>query len=150
MSVVTEVDPARPDATDTDTTDTTDSARIRRTLEGVIGVPATEGNRVDVLRNGDEIFPAMLEAIDQAEHTIDFLTFVYWEGEIGERVRRRLCERARGRRAGPRAARRLGRAHHGRAGARRASRTPASTSAGSGRSGGSGPARSTTAPTARC
>ena len=57
-------------------------------LEGVIGVPATEGNRIDVLRNGDEIFPAMLEAIDGAEHTIDFLTFVYWEGEIGTRVRR--------------------------------------------------------------
>ena len=56
-------------------------------------MPATEGNRIDVLRNGDEIFPAMLDAIEQAEHTIDFLTFVYWEGEIGtefaERARRR-------------------------------------------------------------
>ena len=62
---------------------------LRRALEGVIGVPATEGNRIDVLRNGDEIFPAMLDAIDGAEHTIDFLTFVYWEGEIGTRVRRR-------------------------------------------------------------
>lgn len=30
--------------------------RIRRTLEGVIGVPAIEGNRLDVLRNGNEIF----------------------------------------------------------------------------------------------
>ena len=36
-------------------------------VEGVIGVPATEGNRIDVLRNGDEIFPAMLEAIEQRE-----------------------------------------------------------------------------------
>ncbi len=50
--------------------------QLRRALEGVIGVPATEGNRIDVLRNGDEIFPAMLTAIDDAEHTIDFLTFV--------------------------------------------------------------------------
>ena len=41
------------------------TARVRRTLEGVLGVPATEGNQVDVLRNGDEIFPAMLEAIEQ-------------------------------------------------------------------------------------
>ena len=60
--------------------------RIRRTLEGVLGVPATEGNRVDVLRNGDEIFPAMFEAIDAAEHTIDFLTFVYWTGRGGRRA----------------------------------------------------------------
>ena len=57
------------------------TTRVRRTLEGVLGVPATEGNRVDVLRNGDEIFPALFDAVDGAEHTIDFLTFVYWEGE---------------------------------------------------------------------
>jgi cardiolipin synthase len=69
--------------------------RIRRTLEGVLGVPATEGNRIDVLRNGDEIFPAMLDAIAAAEHTIDFLTFVYWEGGIGTKFARALADRAR-------------------------------------------------------
>jgi len=61
----------------------------------MIGVPATEGNRVDVLTNGDRIFPAMLEAITDAEHTIDFLTFVYWRGEIGTRFAEALSERAR-------------------------------------------------------
>ena len=69
--------------------------RMRRTLEGVIGVPATEGNAVDVLRNGVEIFPAMLEAIGAAKHTIDFLTFVYWEGDIGRTFAEALAERAR-------------------------------------------------------
>jgi len=69
--------------------------RIRRTLEGVLGVPATEGNRVDVLRNGDEIFPAMLDAIAGAEHTLDFLTFVYWAGDVGRVFARALTERAR-------------------------------------------------------
>jgi cardiolipin synthase len=68
---------------------------LRRTLEGVIGVPATEGNRIEVLRNGDQIFPAMLDAISAAEHTIDFLTFVYWSGEIGTEFARRLAARAR-------------------------------------------------------
>jgi cardiolipin synthase len=75
-------------------TGTGNGARIRRTLEGVLGVPATEGNRIDVLRNGDQIFPAMFEAIDAAQHTIDFLTFVYWSGEIGNEVGRRLAARA--------------------------------------------------------
>ncbi len=75
--------------------DAPDANRVRRTLEGVIGVPATEGNCIDVLRNGDEIFPSMWEAIDGAEHTIDFLTFVYWEGDVGRECARRLCERAR-------------------------------------------------------
>src|SRR3954464_12480007 len=68
---------------------------VGRLLEGVIGVPATEGNQVDVLRNGDEIFPAMLEAIEAAEHTIDLLTFVYWEGKIATEFASRLSAQAR-------------------------------------------------------
>jgi cardiolipin synthase len=61
----------------------------------VLGVPATEGNRIDVLRNSDEIFPAMLDAIGEAEHTVDFLTFVYWAGDIGTVFARALAARAR-------------------------------------------------------
>ena len=68
--------------------------RYRRALEGLLGVPATEGNRIDVLRNGCQIFPAMLEAIEEAESTIDFLTFVYWTGEVADRFARALAERA--------------------------------------------------------
>jgi cardiolipin synthase A/B len=71
------------------------SLRFRRALEGVIGVPASEGNRIDVLRNGDEIFPAMLEAIEEAEHTVDFLTFVYWSGSIGTKFADALSARAK-------------------------------------------------------
>ena len=37
----------------------------------------------------------MLEAITDAEHTIDFLTFVYWRGEIGTAFAEALSERAR-------------------------------------------------------
>jgi len=81
----------RPD----DDADDDDTTAIRRTLEGVLGVPATEGNEITVLRNGDEIFPAMLEAIDGAEHTIDFLTFVYWAGSIGTEFAEHLPARAR-------------------------------------------------------
>ena len=40
-----------------------DVHRLRRGLESLIGIPATEGNKVDVLRNGVEVFPAVLEAI---------------------------------------------------------------------------------------
>jgi cardiolipin synthase len=79
---------------DADTADE-HTKRCRRALEGIIGVPATEGNALDVLRNGDAIFPAMLDAIGGAEHTIDLLTFVYWRGEIGTRFAEALSERAR-------------------------------------------------------
>jgi cardiolipin synthase A/B len=69
--------------------------RLRRALEGIIGVPATEGNAIDILRNGNDIFPAMLQAIAQAQRTIDLLTFVYWRGEVGTRFADALAERAR-------------------------------------------------------
>ncbi len=57
--------------------------RLRRTLTSVSGVPTTSGNRLDVLRNGEEIFPSMLAAIEASTVSIDFLTFVYWTGSIG-------------------------------------------------------------------
>jgi cardiolipin synthase len=74
--------------------DADEVTHVRRVLEGVIGVPATEGNQIDVLRNGDEIFPAMLEAIRGAQHTIDLLTFVYWKGDVGTEFAQHLAKRA--------------------------------------------------------
>ncbi|MDP9405566.1 MAG: phospholipase D-like domain-containing protein [Actinomycetota bacterium] len=67
----------------------------RRALEGLLGVPATEGNAVDVLRNGDEIFPAMLDAIRAATSTVDFATYIYWTGDIAQQFAQALIERAR-------------------------------------------------------
>lgn len=56
---------------------------LRRALTAVNGTPTTPGNRLDLLRNGDQIFPAMLAGIQQATTSIDLLTFVYWSGSIG-------------------------------------------------------------------
>ncbi|NKY16143.1 phospholipase D-like domain-containing protein [Streptomyces somaliensis] len=69
--------------------------RLRRRLERLIGVAATEGNELVVLRNGDQIFPAMLDAIRTARHTVDMMTFVYWRGEIAREFAAALAERAR-------------------------------------------------------
>lgn len=69
-------------------------ARFRRRLEGLLGVPATEGNAVEILRDGVEIFPAMLDEIARAEHTVDLLTFVYWTGNVATRFADQLIERA--------------------------------------------------------
>lgn len=69
--------------------------RLRRRLERLIGVAATEGNELVPLRNGDEIFPAMLGAIRSARHTIDMMTFVYWRGQIARDFADALADRAR-------------------------------------------------------
>jgi cardiolipin synthase len=68
---------------------------LRRTLEVVVGTPFTEGNQLTVLRNGDRIFPAMLEAIRSARRTVDLMTFVYWKGDIAREFAEAMSERAR-------------------------------------------------------
>jgi cardiolipin synthase len=67
----------------------------RRQLEALLGIPATEGNQVTVYRNGDQIFPAMLGAIAEAQRTVDLMTYVYWTGEIARQFAEALSERAR-------------------------------------------------------
>ncbi|MFJ2154164.1 phosphatidylserine/phosphatidylglycerophosphate/cardiolipin synthase family protein [Streptomyces microflavus] len=71
------------------------SQRLRRRLERLIGIAATEGNALVPLRNGDEIFGAMLKAIRGAEHTVDMMTFVYWRGDIAQEFAEALADRAR-------------------------------------------------------
>jgi cardiolipin synthase len=68
---------------------------LRRRLEVIIGTPFTEGNALTVLRNGDEIFPAMLEAIRGATSTVDLMTFVYWRGDIAVEFARAMSDKAR-------------------------------------------------------
>jgi cardiolipin synthase len=69
--------------------------QLRRRLEARLGIPATEGNDVTLLRNGDAIFPAMLTAIAEAQRCIDLLTFVYWKGDVAHEFAHALAERAR-------------------------------------------------------
>lgn len=74
---------------------TANDAQFRRTMGVMLGPTIVAGNRVDVLLNGDQIFPAMLQAIRAAEHTITFETFIYWSGEVGKEFAEALAERAR-------------------------------------------------------
>jgi cardiolipin synthase len=72
-----------------------DQVKMKRVLESVLGRPITEGNQIEILRNGHQIFPSMLDAIGKAERSIDFLTFIYWTGDIGRIFAEALAERAK-------------------------------------------------------
>ena len=63
-------------------------------LEGNLGLPFTAGNQVEVLKNGTRIFPRMLEAIQNARESIEFLTYIYWGGEVAQRFADALSARA--------------------------------------------------------
>jgi cardiolipin synthase len=72
-----------------------DDPQFIRSMGLLLGPPVTSGNCFDVLLNGDEIFPSMLEGIASAQKTITFETFIYWSGAIGEQFASALSEKAR-------------------------------------------------------
>ena len=54
-------------------------------VASLIGAAVEAGDAYTVLRNGDEAFPAMLDAIDGAKSRIVFESYVFKDGEIGTR-----------------------------------------------------------------
>ncbi len=72
-----------------------DNPQFARAMGVLLGPPIDDGNRFEVLRNGDEIFPSMLAAIRSAKTTISFESYIYWSGEVGKAFAEALAERAR-------------------------------------------------------
>ena len=70
-------------------------AQFRREMSVMLGPAIVAGNSVKALQNGQQIFPAMLEAIRSARTTICFETYIYWSGDIGKALADSLAERAR-------------------------------------------------------
>lgn len=64
-------------------------------LGALLGPPFVGGNLIQVLKNGDQIFPPMLKAIRSANSTITFESYIYWSGDIGREFADALSERAR-------------------------------------------------------
>ncbi|HEU4775276.1 MAG TPA: cardiolipin synthase [Telluria sp.] len=69
--------------------------QFRRSMGVLLGPPILDGNDVQVLLNGDQIFPAMLDAIHGAKQSISFETYIYWSESIGKEFSDALIERAR-------------------------------------------------------
>jgi cardiolipin synthase len=65
------------------------------TLVAYTGAAVLPGNRVDVLLNGQEIFPAKLAAIRGARSTINYAQYVFEEGGAAGEVAGALAERCR-------------------------------------------------------
>jgi len=73
----------------------TEDPQFHRALGALLGPSIVEGNKVDVLLNGDAIFASMLKAIGQAQRSITFETYIYWSETIGREFADALVARAR-------------------------------------------------------
>lgn len=71
------------------------SAQFRREVASLLGPAVVNGNHVVAYNNGVEIFPAMLEAINSAEQTINFETYIYWSGDVGRQFAEAFAAKAR-------------------------------------------------------
>jgi cardiolipin synthase len=71
-----------------------DDEEFLPTMAGATGVPFMPGNRLTILNNGDEFFPAMLDAIRAAEVSITIEAYIYWAGDIGREFAEALAAKA--------------------------------------------------------
>ena len=71
------------------------SPEFRQAAGSLLGPNFVGGNSISTLINGDEIFPAMLNAIRSAKRSINLETYIFWDGEIAREFTNALSERAR-------------------------------------------------------
>jgi len=66
-----------------------------QTMHALTGADLSVGNRIDILKNGVQIFPAMLSAVRAARKTINLEFYIFWDGDIGRTFAEAFAERAR-------------------------------------------------------
>ena len=62
---------------------------------GYLNSPILQGGKVEILQNGDEFYPAMLEAIRTATDSVNFEVYIFEPDEIGRQFMDAFKERAR-------------------------------------------------------
>lgn len=58
---------------------------LARLVSGVSARPIAPGNRIEPLLNGDQAFPAMLDAIQSAQKSVTLATYIFDRGLAGDR-----------------------------------------------------------------
>lgn len=63
-------------------------------VSGAVNAPLMSGGTARLLNNGVEIFPAILEAIAGARHSVNFMVYIWEDGRVSDRMIEALRERA--------------------------------------------------------
>ena len=66
---------------------------FQTSLEAFSGAPIIGDNRVEILLNGEETFPAMLNAIRAAKSTVTFEAYIFREGHVADQIVEAFVER---------------------------------------------------------
>ncbi len=68
---------------------------FRTSLEAFAGAPIVGNNRVDILLNGEQTFPALLKAIRSAKTTVTFEAYIFHEGTVADEIVEAFVDRCR-------------------------------------------------------
>lgn len=71
---------------------------LREALPSIVGAThgtLLDGNKVEILQNGDGFFPRLLADIEAAEETVHLESYVWWQGAICDQVADALARKAR-------------------------------------------------------
>ena len=71
-----------------------DSA-FRTSMEAFAGAPIIGDNRVDILLNGEQTFPALLDALRSARDSVTFEAYIFHEGKLADDIVETLADRCR-------------------------------------------------------
>lgn len=63
--------------------DTSHMKELRLLSDRIVTTPLTQGNRLSSLHNGEQVYPAMLEAIETARETVHLSTYIFDGDKIG-------------------------------------------------------------------
>lgn len=68
---------------------------FQNSLKAFTGAPIIGGNKVEILLNGEETFPAMVKAIRSAQKTITFEAYIFRKSSVGDQLVEAFAERCR-------------------------------------------------------
>jgi cardiolipin synthase len=55
-------------------------------LSRLVGAPAEQGGAVEILNNGDEFLPALVQSINDARHSVNFSVYIWEDGAFSDQV----------------------------------------------------------------
>ena len=70
-------------------------SELARVSQAVTGLPLAGGNRIEMLHNGEQAYPQMLEVIDRAKDTLYLTTYIFETNATGHRFVDALARAAR-------------------------------------------------------
>jgi cardiolipin synthase len=72
-----------------------ESDEFLSTMIGSTGTPFLAGNTLNIYNNGDEFYPAMIDAVNEARESITIEAYIYWAGNIGMLFAEALASKSR-------------------------------------------------------